>query len=117
MILTEKDTDNEGGNSKYSLINEGTIEFNGNDSVGINVYAPNLKHEILEDEIPYNATIDILNAKGATITVNGSRSYGMRLSSYINKIERFENKGTINVGDDKRKLVFQLELEFKKQYL
>ena len=103
MILTEKDTDNEGGNSKYSLINKGTIEFNGNDSVGINVYAPNLKHEILEDEIAYNATIDILNAKGATITVNGSRSYGMRLSSYINKIERFENKGTINVGNDKRK--------------
>ena len=38
----------------------------------------------------------------------------MRLSSYINKIERFENKGTINVGDDKRKTGFSVGIGVQK---
>ncbi|WP_422389453.1 autotransporter-associated N-terminal domain-containing protein [Fusobacterium animalis] len=105
MILTEKDTDNEVNNTnKYSLINKGTIEFNGESSVGIDVYAPSKEiYESGNDNNPpfTNATIDVLNDKDGIIAINGYNSYGMRLSSYVNKLERFENKGTINVGNDK----------------
>ena len=105
MILTEKDTDNEVNNTnKYSLINKGTIEFNGKRSVGIDVYAPSKEiYKSGNDNNPpfTNATIDVLNDKDGIIAINGYDSYGMRLSSYVNKLERFENKGTINVGNDK----------------
>jgi len=97
MILTAEDTEgNYDENSSYSLINKGIIRFNGEKSIGIQIYAPSYMGS------GHNIKVLVANEKGATIDLKGRNSYGMKLSSGVNYLNRFENKGTINIsGIDK----------------
>ncbi|WP_029757664.1 autotransporter-associated N-terminal domain-containing protein [Fusobacterium nucleatum] len=100
LTLTAKNNDR--GNGTYSLINKGTIRFNGKHSIGIQVYAP-----VIEDmsgypdtTIPNNGIINVVNDKEGLIELNGGGSYGMKLSSVPTKIEKFENLGTIKINSN-----------------
>ncbi|WP_339059645.1 autotransporter-associated N-terminal domain-containing protein [Fusobacterium animalis] len=100
LTLTTKNNDR--GDGTYSLINKGTIRFNGKHSIGIQVYAP----VILDMEgfpnttIRNNGIINVVNDKGGLIELNGGGSYGMKLSSEPTKIEKFENLGTIKINSN-----------------
>ena len=97
MILTTEDS-NEGdyndNNTVQSLINRGTIKFNGGNSIGIQVYAPNYANYKGHG----NAVINIVNEKTGVIELRGDSSVGMKLSSQVKKIVKFENEGKINIG-------------------
>ena len=96
MILTSKDTDKKG---KYEIINKGIISFNGKNSIGIQIYSPYQEIRDEEDADEHlMGGLKVLNEGKATITVNGTGSYGMKLSSRVGKVEQFENKGIINVA-------------------
>jgi len=89
MILTYENDDDSSDGSNYVLKNSGKIEFSGEKSIGIQIYAPGSNR----------STVFGLNS--GTISVNGGGSYGMKLSSSIGSgASRFENEssGTINVG-------------------
>jgi len=88
MILTYENNDTY-VDSKYVLKNSGKIDFSGEKSIGIQIYAPGSDSTVIEG----------LNS--GTITVNGASSYGMKLSSAVNTgLSKFENLngGIINVG-------------------
>jgi len=90
LILTFEQDDTR-SNSIYRLKNGlgGKITFNGEKSIGIQIYAPGSNSTIIQ----------ALNS--GTITTNGASSYGMKLSSSIDTTNsKFENEqnGTINVG-------------------
>ncbi|ALF18464.1 autotransporter-associated N-terminal domain-containing protein [Fusobacterium animalis] len=100
LTLTTKNNDR--GDGTYSLINKGTIRFNGKHSIGIQVYAP-----VIEDmesspntTIPNNGIINVVNEKGGLIELNGGGSYGMKLSSVPTEIKKFENLGTIKINSN-----------------
>ena len=97
MILTTEDSDegdHNNNNTVQSLINRGTIRFNGGNSIGIQVYAPNYVNYKGQG----NARISVANEEKGVIELGGDRSVGMKLSSQVKKIDRFENKGKINIG-------------------
>ena len=97
MILTTGDSDEGNHNDNdtvQSLINRGTIRFNGGNSIGIQVYAPNYVNYKGEG----NARISVANEEKGVIELGGDRSVGMKLSSQVKTIDRFENKGKINIG-------------------
>ncbi|MCY7007319.1 autotransporter-associated N-terminal domain-containing protein [Fusobacterium simiae] len=113
MILTAKNNDT--GPGTYKLSNEGTIRFNGKNSIGMEVFAPvsydeykleykeygdgTKRNEVIQNYASHsNGIIDIANEKGATIELNGRASYGMILITGATKINRFENKGTITLN-------------------
>ena len=100
LTLTTKNNDR--GDGTYSLINKGTIRFNGKHSIGIQVYAP-----VIEDmegfpntTIRNNGIINVVNDKGGLIELNGGGSYGMKLSSEPTEIKKFENLGTIKINSN-----------------
>ena len=97
MILTTEDSDegdHNNNNTVQSLINRGTIRFNGGSSIGIQVYAPNYVNYKGQG----NARISVANEEKGVIELGGDRSVGMKLSSQVKRIDRFENKGKINIG-------------------
>ena len=100
LTLTAKNNDR--GDGTYSLINKGTIRFNGKHSIGIQVYAP----VIADTEgspnttIPNNGIINVVNDNGGLIELNGGGSYGMKLSSVPTEIKKFENLGTIKINSN-----------------
>ncbi|WP_339055141.1 autotransporter-associated N-terminal domain-containing protein [Fusobacterium animalis] len=96
MILTAKNNDS--GDGTYSLINKGTIRFNGKNSIGIQVFAPPINEGKFLDT--QNGIINVVNDKGGTIELNGGGSYGMKLSSAPTKIEKFENLGIIKINSN-----------------
>ena len=100
LTLTTKNNDR--GDGTYSLINKGTIRFNGKHSIGIQVYAPTIAD--MENYpniiIKNNGIINVVNDKGGLIELNGGGSYGMKLSSEPTKIEKFENLGTIKINSN-----------------
>ena len=100
LTLTTKNNDR--GDGTYSLINKGTIRFNGKHSIGIQVHAPVIAD--MEDYpnviIKNNGIINVVNDKGGLIELNGGGSYGMKLSSEPTKIEKFENLGTIKINSN-----------------
>ncbi|WP_339009465.1 autotransporter-associated N-terminal domain-containing protein [Fusobacterium animalis] len=100
LTLTTKNNDR--GDGTYSLINKGTIRFNGKHSIGIQVYAPVIAdmEGFPNTTIPNNGIINVVNDKGGTIELNGGGSYGMKLSSKPTKIEKFENLGTIKINSN-----------------
>jgi len=97
MILTTEDSgegDYNDNNIVQSLINRGTIRFNGGNSIGIQVYAPNY----VNYKGHGNAVINVVNEKTGVIELSGDSSVGMKLSSQVKKIVKFENEGKINIG-------------------
>ncbi|WP_339001004.1 autotransporter-associated N-terminal domain-containing protein [Fusobacterium animalis] len=96
MILTAKNNDS--GDGTYSLINKGTIRFNGKNSIGIQVFAPPINEGKFLDT--QNGIINVVNDKGGTIELNGGGSYGMKLSSAPTKIKKFENLGIIKINSN-----------------
>ncbi|MCP1226191.1 hypothetical protein [Sebaldella sp. S0638] len=88
IILTFEDNDARPASS-YLLTNEATglIDFKGEKSIGIQVYAPG------SENIPAR----VLNQ--GTINIGGIESYGLKLSSRVAQTGMvFNNTGTINVS-------------------
>ncbi|WP_339016216.1 autotransporter-associated N-terminal domain-containing protein [Fusobacterium animalis] len=100
LTLTAKNNDR--GDGTYSLINKGTIRFNGKHSIGIQVYAPVIAdmEGYPNNTIPNNGIINVVNDNGGLIELNGGGSYGMKLSSVPTEIKKFENLGTIKINSN-----------------
>ena len=95
LILTYENTDNR-ADTNYVLTNKGTIDFQGKRSIGIQVFAPG------SDARGINAPIVTVKNEGANskITLGGVASYGLKLSSRVNKNSTVENEGTIEITGD-----------------
>ncbi len=100
LTLTTKNNDR--GDGTYSLINKGTIRFNGKHSIGIQVYAPVIAdmEGYPNNTIPNNGIINVVNEEEGTIELNGGGSYGMKLSSVPTEIKKFENLGIIKINSN-----------------
>ncbi|WP_435309950.1 hypothetical protein [Sebaldella termitidis] len=88
LILTYENNDSNSNNS-YVLTNEaaGLIDFKGEKSIGIQIYAPGSE----------NVPIKVTNQ--GIINIGGIESYGLKLSSRANSTGMvFSNIGTINVS-------------------
>lgn len=88
MILTYENNDDRDG-SLYSLINNknGKIKFNGDKSIGIQIFAPR----------SYDIRVDIKNR--GIISIGGIESYGIKISSRIKNKEANAPAGTF-IGND-----------------
>ena len=84
LIFTADQT----GIGTNNLKNNGTIEFHGHHSIGIQVDADNSP----------NAVVNAVNNTGANITLHGGNSIGMKLSSLVAGASKVENSGTISLG-------------------
>ena len=95
LILTYENTDNR-ADTNYVLTNKGTIDFQGKRSIGIQVFAPG------SDTNGINAPIVTVKNEGANskITLGGVASYGLKLSSRVNRNSTVENEGTIAITGD-----------------
>ena len=76
------------GTGTNNLTNDGTIEFHGHHSIGIQVDADNSP----------NAVVNAVNNTGKNITLHGGSSIGMKLSSLVANGSKVENSGTISLG-------------------
>ena len=76
------------GTGTNNLTNDGTIEFHGHHSIGIQVDADNSP----------NAVVNAVNNTGKNITLHGGSSIGMKLSSLVHNTSTVENRGTISLG-------------------
>ncbi len=88
LMLTYENSDSNSANS-YVLTNEasGLIDFKGEKSIGIQIYAPDSK----------NVPVKVSNQ--GIITMGGIESYGLKLSSRANSANMvFNNSGTINIS-------------------
>ena len=88
LILTYENLDNNSANS-YVFTNEATglIDFKGEKSIGIQIYAPG------SENVPIRVT------NQGVINIGGIESYGLKLSSRANSTGMvFSNTGTINVS-------------------
>ena len=81
-------TDDKVGLGTNNLTNNGTIEFHGHHSIGIQVDS---------DSSP-NAVVNAVNNAGKNITLHGGNSIGMKLSSLVHSTSKVENSGTISLG-------------------
>ena len=95
LILTYEKVDNV-ANDSYDLINKGTINFQGRNSIGIQIYAPGI------DGTKINAPEVNVKNEGANskIILGGVASYALKLSSRVNKNSTVENEGTIEITGD-----------------
>ena len=120
LILTREDGEEKTNddNDRYKLTNSGTIDFRGDDSIGIQVYSPfshltDTRHfpasteeingntyEVFTSSIERKIVkVDVKNE--STITTTGAKSYGMKISSRVNYNESSvvnETSGVINVA-------------------
>ena len=76
------------GTGTNNLTNDGTIEFHGHHSIGIQVDADNSS----------SAVVNVVNNSGKNITLHGGNSIGMKLSSLVANTSKVENSGTISLG-------------------
>ena len=81
-------TDDKIGTGTNNLTNDGTIEFHGHHSIGIQVDADNSP----------NAVVNAVNNSGKNITLHGGNSIGMKLSSLVANTSKVENSGIISLG-------------------
>ena len=90
LIMTYENDDTR-ANSEYKLVNNGTIKFTGEKSIGIQIYAPGSA-----------SYVNVANNTGKTITMGGIESYGMKWSSRVAANSTMINAagGTINVSGD-----------------
>ncbi|BBM52492.1 hypothetical protein JMUB3935_1471 [Leptotrichia trevisanii] len=88
MILTYENDDRR-ANSKYVLTNNGTIDFGGEKSIGIQIYAPGSP-----------SLVEVANTN--KMNIGGTASYGMKWSSRVAANSTMINAagGTINVSGD-----------------
>ena len=86
MILTFENDDRR-VNSKYVLTNNGTIDFGGEKSIGIQVYAPGSP-----------SLVEVTNTN--KMNIGGTASYGMKWSSRVASNSTMENTGILNVSGD-----------------
>ena len=97
------------------LKNTGTIDFRGNNSIGMYTYLPNIQHNLSSDATK-NAKFDardnrfsgtMINETGANIILSGNNSYGIKyVANSGDKNPLISNKGNIilrknSVGVDK----------------
>ena len=89
------------------LKNTGTIDFRGNNSIGIYTYLPNIQHNLSNDSAR-NAKFDasnnrfsgtMINEAGANIILSGNNSYGMKyVANSGDKNPLISNRGNIILG-------------------
>ncbi|RRD41063.1 autotransporter-associated N-terminal domain-containing protein [Leptotrichia sp. OH3620_COT-345] len=121
LILTREDgEDNLGPDNKYRLANQsGTIDFRGNDSIGIQIYSP--YSHVIKEPRPWEFRSEEINGMNfhvfeylvekkpvtvnvenkGTITTMGAKSYGIKISSgvdYKNSSVINDTGGVINVA-------------------
>jgi len=90
LILTMENNDTR-ANSKYILENSKIIKFNGEKSIGIQIFAPG---SISNVEVSNNGT----GTNG--IFIGGKDSYGMKWSSRVSTTSTMNNTGIINISGD-----------------
>ncbi|MEX6495441.1 hypothetical protein AB6N31_11760, partial [Fusobacterium animalis] len=86
MILTLENQDTY-SDSVYNLTNDGTINFGGEKSIGIQVFAP-------------TSPSKVVTSNTGNITMGGIESYGMKWSSRVRNDSTMDNTGTINITGD-----------------
>ena len=90
LILTFENNDNN-PTSKYILKNSGKIDFGGEKSIGIQIYAPGS---------PSNVEVSNSGTGTNGIYMGGIESYGMKWSSRVSDSSTMENTGTIEISGD-----------------
>ena len=90
LILTFENNDNY-TTSKYILKNSGKIDFGGEKSIGIQIYAPGS---------PSNVEVSNSGTGTNGIYMGGIESYGMKWSSRVSDSSIMENTGTIEISGD-----------------
>ena len=90
LILTFENNDNY-PTSKYILKNSGKIDFGGEKSIGIQIYAPGS---------PSNVEVSNSGIGTNGIYMGGIESYGMKWSSRVSDSSIMENTGTIEISGD-----------------
>ena len=90
LILTFENNDNY-PTSKYILKNSGKIDFGGEKSIGIQIYAPGS---------PSNVEVSNSGTGTNGIYMGGIESYGMKWSSRVSDSSIMENTGTIEISGD-----------------
>ncbi|MBB1535307.1 autotransporter-associated N-terminal domain-containing protein [Leptotrichia sp.] len=90
LILTFENNDNN-PTSKYILKNSGKIDFGGEKSIGIQIYAPGS---------PSNVEVSNSGTGTNGIYMGGIESYGMKWSSRVSDSSIMENTGTIEISGD-----------------
>ena len=90
LILTMENSDPR-ANSRYILENSKIIKFNGEKSIGIQIFSPG---SISNVEVSNNGT----GTNG--IFIGGKESYGMKWSSRVSGSSTMNNTGTINISGD-----------------
>ena len=78
----------------YNFTNKGNINFKGQSSIGIQIFAPWGTGNAVTN------TINVLNDTGATINLGGKESYGLKWSSRVPQTSTMENKGIIEITGD-----------------
>ncbi|MCY7009279.1 autotransporter-associated N-terminal domain-containing protein, partial [Fusobacterium simiae] len=81
-------------NQYQQLINEGTIDFRGNNSMGIYVYQP---RNIYNSYIWNSTHAKVINASTGKILLSGKESYGMRIAAKSEGQAEMTNKGLIEL--------------------
>ncbi|WP_338951050.1 autotransporter-associated N-terminal domain-containing protein [Fusobacterium nucleatum] len=76
------------------LINEGTIDFRGNNSMGIYVYQP---RNVQNTYTWYSTYAKVINAITGKIYLSGKESYGMRIAAKSEGQAEMTNKGLIEL--------------------
>ena len=76
-------------NSKYVLKNSNTINFGGEKSIGIQIFAPKSP-----------SRVEVSNANNSSITLGGIESYGMKWSSRVADNSTMDNSGTLKISGD-----------------
>ena len=90
LILTFENNDNY-PTSKYILKNSGKIDFGGEKSIGIQIYAPGS---------PSNVEVSNSGIGTNGIYMGGIESYGMKWSSRVSDASTMNNTGKITVSGD-----------------
>ena len=90
LILTFENNDNY-TTSKYILKNSGKIDFGGEKSIGIQIYAPGS---------PSNVEVSNSGTGTNGIYMGGIESYGMKWSSRVSDASTMNNTGKITVSGD-----------------
>jgi len=86
LIMTYEN-DDQRASSKYILTNNGTINFSGENSIGVQIYAPSSP-----------SLVNVANT--SNITMGGKESFGMKWSSRVSNASTMDNTGTITVSGD-----------------
>ncbi|MFC2736952.1 MAG: autotransporter-associated N-terminal domain-containing protein [Leptotrichia wadei] len=93
LILTYEGQD--ATSATYNFTNKGTIDFKGEKSIGIQIFAPWGTGKAVTN------TINVSNSgSSAKISLGGKESYGMKWSSRVPGTSTMENTGIIDISGD-----------------